>query len=93
MQHRLRFIGAKGVHCDSQLSYLFLHYFGLDNGSTLVWSSNHLKMLPLSANGFIYLYVKTLKKITHQVFIRLTASNYLVRWRRRKAYANATFWT
>ena len=35
MQHRLRFIGAKGVHSDSQLSYLFFQYFGLDNGSTL----------------------------------------------------------
>ena len=36
MQHRLRFIGAKGVHSDSQLSYLFFQYFGLDNGSTLL---------------------------------------------------------
>ena len=35
MQHRLRFIAAKGVHSDSQLSYLFFQYFGLDNGSTL----------------------------------------------------------
>ena len=36
MQHRLRFIGAKAVHSNSQLSYLFFQYFGLDNGSTLV---------------------------------------------------------
>ena len=35
MQLRLRFITDKGVHSDSQLSYLFLHHFGLDNGSTL----------------------------------------------------------
>ena len=35
MQHRLRCISAKGVHSNSQLSYLFLQYFGLDKGSTL----------------------------------------------------------
>ena len=35
MRHRLRFIGAKGLHSDSQLSYLFFHHFGLDKGSTL----------------------------------------------------------
>ena len=35
MQHRLRFIGAKAVHSNSQLC-LFFQYFGLDNGSTLV---------------------------------------------------------
>ena len=39
MQLRLRFITDKGVHSDSQLSYLFLHHFGLDNGSTLVYDS------------------------------------------------------
>ena len=32
---RQRFIGAKGLHSDSQLSYLFFHHFGLDKGSTL----------------------------------------------------------
>ena len=36
MQHRLRFIGAKEVHSNSQLSDVFFQYFGLDNGSTVV---------------------------------------------------------
>ena len=48
MQHRLRFIGAKGVHSDSQLSYLFFQYFGLDNGSTLP------KLLNLSGFRFVF---------------------------------------
>ena len=43
MQLRLRFITDKGVHSDSQLSYLFLHHFGLDNGSTLKYVRSSLK--------------------------------------------------
>ena len=35
MHLRLRGISTKTVHSDSQLSYLFFQYFGLDSGPTL----------------------------------------------------------